>query len=357
MVRLNGQRLGAVRHSGAPDALLRAIVGVQAQEPSAAALAIRVRSVDLTAADLERAQYEERRILRTWVMRGTLHLIAAQDAGWLTALLGPSALAGYRRRRAQLGLDDATFDAAQRALLHQLAHGPQTRAELRAALGAQGLPVDGQAIVHLIMAVAMRGLICEGPQQNGEPAYVRISDWIAHEQLGDAEAAAAELLRRYLAAYGPAAAEDFAAWSGLGGGAARTAWRSVATEMIELQYAGEILYLPRSRAAELAAAPDAAPAARLLPAYDTLLLGYRTRDLFVDPAYARAIHPGGGVLRATLLVNGRAAGLWSLQRRIATVRVRVEPFAPLTGEEEAAVADEVAALGRFSGLPATLSIV
>lgn len=85
--------------------LVNALCGIQAQDAHAAELALRVRSVGLVAADVERARVQERSIIRTWAQRGTLRLLAVEDAGWLLSLLGPVFIAGDLRRRAELGLD------------------------------------------------------------------------------------------------------------------------------------------------------------------------------------------------------------------------------------------------------------
>src|ERR1700730_10617223 len=109
-LRLRAQRL-APQQAGATTSIaqiVREMCGIQAQDASAAALAVRVRSVGLVAADVERARVQERAITRTWGQRGTLHLLATEDLGWLLPLLGPIFIAGDQRRRAELGLDEET---------------------------------------------------------------------------------------------------------------------------------------------------------------------------------------------------------------------------------------------------------
>ena len=151
-------------------------------------------------------------------MRGTLHMVAAEDAGWLVALLGPGFAAGNRRRRLQLGLDDRLCERAMEALPAVLAGGPLSRGELVQALAAKGVRVDpgGQAPAHLVGYAAMRGLICRGPDLDGDEAsYVLLEEWAGPGRALGPDEALAELARRYLAGHGPAAPEDLAAWSGL----------------------------------------------------------------------------------------------------------------------------------------------
>src|SRR5436190_11396437 len=86
--------------------VLKEVCGIQAQDVSAATLAVRSRSVGLVVTDVEQARVYNRSIVRTWGMRGTLHILAAEDIGWLLPLLGPVFVAGDRRRREELGLSE-----------------------------------------------------------------------------------------------------------------------------------------------------------------------------------------------------------------------------------------------------------
>jgi hypothetical protein len=337
---------------------VRDLGGVQAQEPSAAALALRVRSSGLTAAEVERARVVERTVVRTWGMRGTLHLLAASDLGWLLPLLGPVFSQGSRRRRLELGLDDETTARGVRLLNDVLTReSPLTRAEIVERVGAQGLHLEGQAAPHLIGQAARARLVCYGPDRDNEPTYVLLSEWVACGLPLPREEALAELARRYLAAYGPAGPEDLAHWSGLSLADVRAAWRSIADEIIAVEVARHPAGLRKDDAAWLDEPPAEPPAVRLLPSFDTYLLGYRDRNLVVAPEYARHIHPGGGVLHPTLLIGGRAAGTWRIVRRRAALEVAVEPFDTLADALLPLIETEAMDVGRFLDTPATLRIL
>src|SRR4051812_7085987 len=129
-MRLRAQRLMGPRAT-AVEPLVAALRGVQAQDPVAAALALRVRSRGLDAQAVERARDHDRSVVWTWAMRGTLHLLAAADAGWILGLLGPIFAAAGRPRRVALGLDDELCERALAGMREILAAtGPLTRAEL-----------------------------------------------------------------------------------------------------------------------------------------------------------------------------------------------------------------------------------
>src|SRR5690606_38994420 len=257
--------------------------------------------------------------------RGTLHLVPAADVRWLLALLGPVFLAAGRRRYTELGLDDALLARADALILEAVAESPLTRAELTERLTGIGVPANGRAAFHLSRRNALAGRICQGPARGGQPAYVALDDWLPGTDPGwEPEEAAARLAGRYLAAYAPASAADFAHWSGLPAAVARAAWRTLDT--VEVTVAGKPCALPAERADEIAAAaPDGPGDLRLLPAYDNYLVGWRDRTLSVPPGRERAVWPGGGQIRPTVVVDGHAAGTW----RRTGAAVEVSPFEEL----------------------------
>jgi hypothetical protein len=306
-------------------AAARGSAGLQAQDLAASRLAVRPRSTGLTADDVRRA-CDDGTVVRTWLMRGTLHLVPAADAGWLVRLFGPAALRAGVRRRRQLGLDDDTCERAVAALPEVLAGGPLTRADLVSALAAAGVRIEpkGQAPAHLVGFAAASGVVCRGPDEGTEPTYVLLDRW-APGGGPDGDAALAELARRYLAAYAPATAADFAAWAGIPAGAARSALTAIAAEVTEIATEGGPLLAPKGTRRPPAAAREAW---RLLPAFDSYLLGYADRGALLDPAFAKRVNAGGGWLHPLVVHGGRMVGTWRLQperkgRRAAEIR----PFA------------------------------
>ncbi|MEA2440376.1 MAG: hypothetical protein QOH76_1800 [Thermoleophilaceae bacterium] len=317
--RLLGERLGD------PAGIVRELVGVQAQEPVAGALSIRVRSTGLTRADVEHELVERRSIVRLWAMRGTIHIVAAEDARWLVDLFGPAAMRSTHRRLGQLGVPATDRPRAVALIRAALAgHGPLTRAELMERLAPAGITTGGQAAAHLPNLAALEGHVCFGPPRGGKPTFVLRDDWLGTglPEL-PRERAVVELARRYERAFGPATAEDFAAWSGLPLRDARAGWGSIPVDR---------------RAAGEEDAPDP-PVVRLLPAFDTYLLGYRSREFAVPAEHARDVWPGGGIVRPTVVANGRGVGTW----RRNGASVEIAPF----GRDAFDAGDEIADVQRF----------
>ena len=340
--------------------IVKELCGIQAQEAPAAALAVRVRSNGLLATDVERARVQERAVIRTWGPRGTLHLLATEDIGWLLALLGPVFIAGDRRRREELGLDEETCTRGIKITRNVLAEqGPLTRAELVEQLAIHGLRLEGQARPHLLSRAALEGIICFGPDRGTEPTYVLLSDWVDQEHRGHSlsqEAAHTELARRYLKAYGPATPEDLAAWSGMPMSKTRTAWQRIVGQLIEVEIANRSAWMLKSRSAWLdelpahALAQGHAPIVRLLPRFDTYLLGYQKRDLSVPSQHAKRVNAGGGMIHPTVMVDGRVVGTWKSTCKKNYLDVVVEPFDELAPGVYAGLEAEVADLARFLGV-------
>lgn len=353
MLRARAQLLHRVKPGVSPGEIVRRVGGVQAQELPSATLALRARAVGLTSNDVDEARVGERSVIRIWAMRGTLHLLASDDVGWLLPLVAPGALPGARRRLAQLGFSDDALAKAVALIEKMLGEeGPLTRAEMAERLTRRGIRTEGQAAYQLIRLAALRGLVCMGPERGGESTFVLLRDWLGPQSIPVGEAALAELARRYLSAYGPATSEDMAAWSGLRLTEARKAWRLITRQLSEVDAGAQKMWTLRSQ--DFRSRPEGF--VRLLPRYDNYLLGHRSRDFTVDPHYAREVHPGGGLLRPVALVDGRVIAIWGSKTRGAELTITVRPFDRLGPGVEKELEAETTDLGRFLSMSAELII-
>jgi len=353
-LRLRSQALAGPRPTDVA-AVVRQVGALQAQATPAARLAVRPRSSGPDAGAVTRACNEDRSVVRTWAMRGTLHMVPAEDVRWLVALLGPDFTARNRRRREQLGLDDDTCARGLRAIEEVLgAAGPLPRDEIVRRISDLGVDVDpkSQALPHLLGYAAMQGLICRGPDlPDDEPTYVLLDDWLGSARDMDGDAALAELARRYVRGHGPAGPRDLAAWAGITLGRAREAVELIIAELVEVEARGEPAWLLAD--ADVAELGDRERSVRLLPNFDAYLLGYRSRDDVLAAEFARRIQAGGGMIRAAVLVDGRVAGTWRQRRRASELEITVEPFERLPRSVRTALDEEIADIGRFLGTPVT----
>lgn len=322
--------------------VLDAVVAVQAQDFRPARLAVRVRSRGLVAADVD-AACRDALAVRTWLMRGTLHLVRGDDVRWLLRVFGARNAERYAGRRAQLGLDEDLCARALAALPDILRDGPMDRARIVDALGDDGVILDprSQAPAHLMMLAASRGVLCRGPDDD----YVLLDDRVppSDEDEGDD---LPRLATRYVAAHGPAGAADLAAWSGLPVGVARRAL--AAANLVEIDTAlGPLFVAPGQHQPQTTRSP-----VRLLGHWDGYLLGYRDRALSVPPEHDRKVQSGGGFLLPTVLVDGRAVATWRTTRRRGSTQIDLEAFEELTVR---GIDAEIADLARFLGTPVELA--
>ena len=146
------------RRCRSPEEVVRHLLAVQSQDLRSARLALRARGSGFSAADVDRALGDGLLVIG-WLLRGTLHLVHRDDYPWLLALTAPVAAAANRRRLAQEGVAEGDLDRAVRVIDRALsASGPLSRAELGERLAAHGIPTTGQALPHLLMLAALRGV-------------------------------------------------------------------------------------------------------------------------------------------------------------------------------------------------------
>ncbi len=160
---------------------------------------------------------EEGRILRTWPMRGTIHLVPSTDAAWMLTLMAGRALSAAAGRWERLGLSRADAERATSAMVQALAGGRRlTRAEALAVINDAGISTEGQRGYHLLWYAAQTGVICIGPQADGAQTFVLLDEWAPTPRRLEGAEAAAELAFRYFRSHGPTTVQDFAGWTGLG---------------------------------------------------------------------------------------------------------------------------------------------
>jgi hypothetical protein len=336
-------------------AAVKALCGAQAQLPSAMELALRARVEGLTIDDIENSRVNDRALVRTWCMRGTMHLVAADDLDWLLSAIAPAVLRDAWRwfeRKHGLERDSVSkiLDEAYRVLK---ANEAMTRRDLMQAVAARHGAAVAPAAAGVVRLSAMLGRVCLGPDRGAEPTYVTLEDWLGR-RVSVSDANSVELTRRYLRGYGPADPRDLAEWWGLPLADAKKAWASLEPELTELAVDGQSVW---SLSPDVPDGADTGGHARhvcLLPAFDAYLLGYHTRDFAVPPAFqSRVFH--GGQLVPVVLVDGGAAGTWRYERRGKRFRMTVEAFSSLPSDVRDLIAEEADDIGRFYDLTAELS--
>ena len=332
------ERLTAQALAGEPlrsaEGVAERLLAVQGQDPRGARLAVRARTSGVTAADVDRALSEERSLLITWLNRGTLHLVRSEDYWWLHALTTPPLLTSSTRRLRQEGVSEEDAERGVQTIEAALVdEGPQTRLQLRERLKRVGVPVEGQALVHLLFLATLRGIAVRGPMVGKEHAYVLVRDWLGEQAPVDREPALAELARRYLVGHAPADDRDLARWAGLPLRDARAGLAAISSQLVERE----------DGLLELKKTPEPAPIPppRLIGAYDPVLLGWTSREEIIGPH--EFLVTNNGLFRPFAMVDGRAVATW----RLAGGKVTIEHLGKVSKRDAAALEADAARVLEF----------
>jgi hypothetical protein len=336
-----------------PAEIARSIAGAQAQDIYAGPLTFRSRSRRLTATDIKRARTEERSLLRTWLMRTTVHMISTEDAGWWLPLFEPRMESDTRRRLSQLGMPGDQHDRALKLVAGMLTdEGPLTRSQIAERLETGGIELNSMTRLHMMRLAVISGIACLGPDRGTQTCLVRREDWIGKLPKMDRERGLTELARVYVRAFAPTTDRDFAYWSGLGLREVRSGLEAIASEIEQVRVGEETMLAPRRGLTRLPRQGQV----RMLGNFDTYLLGWMDRSFSV--AGEHAIHVkegGGGWIRPVIVEDGIVVGGWRSSRKGG--RLEISLNLPRFERERlgAAIEAEIADIARFEGVEATIA--
>src|SRR2546426_5288009 len=339
------------------------VCGVQAQVTAMARIALWARLRDLTVDNVEQALVRKRTIVKTWSMRGALHLLPSNELLLYLRGLMPTRLPREQRWIQGAGLREEETTAM---ILGALKNGPLTRAQLVDYLakwlgtktkdwfdGGWGRETTGSNTSwQLVRPAVMRGLVCFGPSNGQEITFTRVDRWLHGPSSMPTEKEAEDaLVRRHLRAFGPADAMDLWSWSGVYVRRIRAILDRLRGELVEVNTGRRRGFLLRKDLLDLEKAASEPGTVRLLPSFDSFLLGHRDRDHLVDRTHYKQVYKEQGWLAPAVLVDGRVAGTWSYQRQPRNLRVDVKMFAVFNKETRAKAKEEAHDLSRFLEAP------
>lgn len=301
------------------------------------------------------AAFEAGGIVRSWPMRGTLHVVAAEDLGWLLDLAAPRAMASAASRRAALAITDRDIERAREIATTALAsRRTLSRGALLAALDAGGVPTTGQRGYHLLWHLAQTGTLVLGPSDGSGQAFALLSDWVPAPRRLERDEALGELAVRYVQSHGPVTPADLVRWAGLTTTDVRRGL-AVAGAAVTPMSVGGATFLVTPEILD-SAAVDASAGARLLSGFDEYLLGYADRSAMLSPQHADLVVPGAnGMFKATVVIDGEVVGTWSRTIRRSEVVVTVAAFPGAAPGRPDAVAAAADGYGAFLGRPARVA--
>lgn len=311
---------------GSPAEVVRWLGAIQAQDYPGALTSVALRTAVRSRTEVE-AALDAGEVVRSWPMRGTLHLVPAADLGWMLAVAAPRVLAQTERRRTQLGLDATAVARAGAIAVEALSGRRLTRTELLALWEAAGLAPAGGRGYHLLFHLSLSGTVCLGPVRGGEQEFVLLQEWVTEPRRLDREEALVEWASRFFRSHGPATVKDFTRWTGLLASDVRTAVAGARDRLDSLTLDGVEHLLDPATPDRLAAHRRDARRLLLLPGFDEVILGYADRSMTLAREHEERVVPGrNGVFAPTVLVDGRVVGTWRHVGRGSARRLEVTPF-------------------------------
>ncbi|MGO8795861.1 MAG: winged helix DNA-binding domain-containing protein [Candidatus Sulfotelmatobacter sp.] len=333
------------------------ICGVQAQVMSAAYLQLWTRNHALTRGEVENALWRSRTLIKTSLMRQTLHIIPADEFQLYISALKPCRVAQALRVMERCGIHREEGESLTPLIMDALAAGPLGRAGIAAALR----PRVSKRVIrfmevswsHVRIPIA-EGLICYGGAEGNDITFTRTDQWLEkrqHKQLRsrpistiDAQCA---LLRKYLHAYGPATPGDFSHWAGLPMPQVKALPALMAPELAEVPVGDKAGFMLREDVAELEKSSTKESRIRLLPLFDPFLLAHREKDHLLGAEHYKRVYRNQGWISPVVLIDGEIAGVWSHKIQKKNLLVTIEPFENLSKKARTGIERQANALAIF----------
>ena len=342
--------------------VVRDVCGLQAQLLSAAELAISARVAGVTQESVRDALWAKKTLVRAWTVRGTIHVIPAEDLPLWMAALGTRRYWESKEWLDREGLTTKEATAIFDTVHDVLGEKGSTRAEIADAvvtrLGSKFRPKIASMWGELLAPLMYMGKMCFGPSVGANVTFVRADLWVRSWPRLDPEEARRELVRRFLRTYGPTTVDGIARWFGMKPDVFRPLLRSLEKEAVEVTIEGRKAW---TLVGDRAAPSRAASSVRLLAQYDQYVIGSHPRETITDErarTQIRSYKRGqweGVVGVPVLVIGGIVSGVWERRERGGRIEIGVRPFIKLTMAQNREVAAEVARIGRFFGREATLT--
>ena len=332
-----------------PVGVVAHFLAMQAQDAPGVAFSLGLRT-GLNGIAIS-AALDSREIVRTWPMRGTLHLVPSRDAKWMLSLMGERTLTGSARRRATIGLPDDVAYRAVDVLASAVADSssPLTRSDCAAALAAAGISGEANWVYHLLWFASALGHLAGGPPQGKEQTFVSLDTWAPEHRSPSTEEALALAATAYVRGHGPVTDRELARWTGLGLGESRSGLAAAEGIVAVDTDAGPAWVNPA--VLDTLGAASVAPT-RLLPGFDEFMLGYSEAERAIDPAHHAAVVPGSnGIFKSTVVDKGRVAALWERKLLAKVVRVTVTPLTTLDTASRSRIETAAGEYAAYVGLP------
>jgi len=341
------------------------VLGLNAQGALNVQLSLWNRVAGLETDFIPKALYEDRSLVKLWVMRNTVHIIPSKRLPIYHKALEQSLMHEWNRWTVKTGTKEsaASWEPSYAKVLNALEHVPMTIKQLQDALGWSDR--ESQiSLSRLVREMSLRGILCHaepsGPWHHTKGyRFARIDKWLPDIDMDSVskDEALTSLVRSYLKAYGPASISDFAYWSGMKVGEAKPTFDNLSDSLVKVtvpENGGKFLILEEDLPALLEAGEQPAPA-RLLPCFDALIMGHKDKSRFIEPSVMNRVFLPLADVAATILMDGRVQGTWTLRKAKKMWRLELSALNMLSENQIDAVEAEVELLRSFTGFDIELT--
>jgi hypothetical protein len=313
------------------------VAGLQAQAQAPPFIGLWTRLAGFDERELQQA-IDDRSVVRATLMRHTIHFVTGREYVWLRPTIQPALDANFmaQTRKRLAGFDLQPFLEDARAAF---AERPHAFADVQRLIEARDPDCDVRAVSYAVRTFLYLVGVPNGSRWRfgGRAPFVLADKWLGLRPA--AEGDAQRMVRRYLAAFGPATPADATAWSGVP--AMRPVFEAMRDQLVTYRdEAGRELFdVPDGPLPD--AETEAPP--RLLPVFDNTLQGHRDRTRVIADEHRPRLYLTQGPVLGSLLLDGQAAATW----RLAGSELTIEPFRRITKAERTAIEPEAEALAAF----------
>lgn len=345
--RLANQGLGYYRFES-PLEVVKWFGAVQAQEFPGGSWGIGLRLKDSNMQEIEKA-IEERKIIRTWPMRGTLHFVAAEDAKWMLELMALRVIRKYASYYRKLGLNDDIFEKSSKIITKELRGKQLTRKEIYSILEKNGIDSKKSKGLFILGYLSQKAVVCLASHRGKQPTFALFDEWIKNSKKIDKKESLKEITKRYFQSHGPATIHDCMWWSGLTSTEIKEGI-SQHTDIKNIDFNGKTYwFFHNAKKIELKSY------AHFLPAYDEFLIAYKDRTASLRDEDKKKIFSSKNLIfSSALIINGKAIGMWKPVKKKNSVEVKIHFFTEANNAEKNLIKTELEKYGKFFSVPVKL---
>jgi hypothetical protein len=333
--------------AGTPAEVVRQLGAVQAQDFAGSLWAIGLRTRGATQSSVE-AALNSGAIVRTWPMRGTLHVVASEDVRWILDLLSHRVVRGVAlRSEKRFGLDERGVASCATLIRAALESAKAlTRPALYDVLERGGVSIAQSRGLHILGRLALDQLICFGPRDGKQQTFVLFDAWVPKSPRIERDEALGRLALRYFSGHGPAQIHDFAWWSGLSVADVKRGIHVCGHALESLAVDGRTHW----HASNASGVQRETTAVHLLPPFDEFFVAYRDRSALLEAVHAKHVNPGSnGMLSPIVVIDGQVLGTWKRVMKRSAIEVITTPFTTFTAEQRERIEDAASRYRAFVG--------